>query len=320
MSTTNFQDLDPDSPEYDAAVEAAQAEEDAQREAEADPDAKPATDAEPKPDEQPTPEAEAEPAAVATEEPPAKVAGVASKDGSVVLPYTALQAERRNAKRERNAREQAERERDAIKQQLEDLKAGKKPEPELTDEEIADLAVDVPAVAKLAAERERLRKENEELAAKVPKPTTAKESDEEDPAEEAMYLIPELVTWRESDIEKFNRAAEYDAVLRKSPKWKDGDGSADYFARRYREAVRMVAAEYDLKTEDPPQPKPQSRPDPKKVIGEAERTPPQTLSDFKGGTADPTEERIDKLSPARMLDRFSAMTDEEIDAYLAKHG
>lgn len=331
MSTTNFSDLDPDSPEYEAAVEAAQAEEDAQREAEGiTPPAADGVDDKPeegepadaKPTEQPSPEAEAEAAAVAKEEAAAKVAGVASKDGSTVLPYAALQAERRAARRERNAREQAEREREELRQQLADLKAGKKPEPDgPTDEELAELAVDVPAVAKLVEERKRLREQNEALAKQVPAKPAAEEED--DPTLEAIDMVPELVKWRsDGDMEKLQRAGVIDDVLKTSPKWKDLPGTVENLAKRFKAAARMVAEEYGEAVEDKaPTPPPPSRPDPKQVIAAtAKRTAPNTLSDFKGGNADPTDERIEKMSPTRMLDRFSSMTDAEIDAHLARLG
>lgn len=95
--STNLDSLDPESPEYEAAIDAAQAAED---EANGNPE--------------PTPEEEGEPAAETTSEaqaavaedtpadeptqPAAKVAGVANKDGTKVLPYAALQAERRAAR------------------------------------------------------------------------------------------------------------------------------------------------------------------------------------------------------------------------------
>lgn len=329
--STNFQDLDPDSPEYEAAVEAAQAAEDAAREGtgqteptaedEATPEAAESEPAE-KTEQTPTePEAEAEQAAVAEGE--AKVSGVASKDGTIVLPYSALQAERRERKRERNAREQAERERDELRKQLEDAKAGKTPEPELTDEELAELAVDVPAVAKLAAERKRLREENEELAKKVPKPAADKEADEDDPILEAFDRVPILLKWRDEDIEKVKRAGVYDDVLKASPKWKDLPPTVDNLAKRFNEAARLVAEEYGIELAERPKtaaPPPPARPDPKTVIDKAPRATPQSLSDFKGGNVDRSDERIEKMSPNRMLARFSEMTDAEIDAHLRTTG
>jgi hypothetical protein len=56
------------------------------------------------------------------------------------------------------------------------------------------------------------------------------------------------------------------------------------------------------------------------VIDKAPRATPQSLSDFKGGNVDRSDERIEKMSPNRMLARFSEMTDDEIDAHLRTTG
>ena len=57
-----------------------------------------------------------------------RVAGVASKDGARVLPYAALQAERRSARQANGRATRAEQELEAARQQIADLKAGKAPE------------------------------------------------------------------------------------------------------------------------------------------------------------------------------------------------
>jgi hypothetical protein len=128
-----FRDMDPDSPEYEAALAAAQAEEDkaeGNQEATGDPedeDEGAAPDAESKEKPEPTKEA---PAATDTKtaepEKPPKPVGVASKDGSTVLPYSVVQSARSRAAAERDARVAAEARAADLEQKLADALAGKK--------------------------------------------------------------------------------------------------------------------------------------------------------------------------------------------------
>ena len=305
----NLDELDPDSPEYEAAIEAAQAEEDAARgqdEGAADEN------------DESTPEGEAQEAVAdegksADEEPqPVKVAGVASKDGSRVLPYSALKAERRAARHERNERERIEAELTAARKQIEDLKAGVTPDgDELSEEELADISVDFPKLAKV---HERFKAAQAELA-ELKKGKAQPESDD-DPVQDAIDTVPLLADWQATDAEKFARAKAIDAALQGSRKWAGRD-----LAERFAYVAKQVADEYDIQIEEEPQSKPKpNRADPKDVIDKAKRHAPNTLSDFKGGAADPQAERLERLPAAKAVARMSAMSDEEIDAHLAKFG
>lgn len=309
--STNVEDLD------DAAIEAAQAAED---EANGNLEA-----AEPD-DEQPEGEAQAavadEDAAAESEQPKdaPKVAGVASKDGAHVLPYAALQAERRAARSANAARERAEQEAAALRQQIEDLKAGKTTEAatdadELSEEELAAVAEDFPQVAKVAKQVKQLR---EQLSKLTPQ-QQAQQADAEpadDPVQEAIDSVPLLLEWQTSDPEKFARAQAIDSVTKSSPKWANKP-----LHERFAHVAKQVADEFDIPFETSPRSTPApNKADPRRVVQSAARTAPNTLSDLKGGATDQGDVRIEKLPPAAAMARMSKMTDAEIERHLAKFG
>lgn len=244
-----------------------------------------------------------------------KVAGVASKDGSRVLPYAALQSERRARAHATGRAARAEEELAAARQQIADLKAGKTDPAELSEEDVAQMESDFPDQgAKLRA----VFNQNKELKAKVPTSTRTEEVDEDDPTQEAIDQVPLLVEWQHQDVEKFERAQAIDQVLEGSPKWKNKP-----VVERFAQVAKLVAEEYDIPYEEPQQAtKPSTSPasnGTKKAIESASRTTPNTLSDFKGGAV-PNSDKVnfERLTPAVMLSRFADMTDAEMDAHLAK--
>lgn len=326
----NLYELDPDSEEFEAAVIAAQnAEDEATGNTEATPDDEPEGEAQAVAKEEP-----AEPAAEAASEPatppatePAEpdngaIAGILSADGKRVLPYVALKAERRAANHERRLRETAERERDEALQRIEDLKAGKQPEeadPGLSEEDLEDLKLIGPAGEKAVA---RLRAAEEQLS-KLKPAAAEPEAEPEDPqqaareaTQEDIDSIPLLLSWQAADPEKFGRAVVLDNALKTSRKWADKPQ-----AERFAHVTKLVADEFDIPFEQAPRTTTTpAQADPKAVLKQAAREAPNTLSDFKGGAADQSELRIDKMAPAQALARMSKMTDDELERHLARSG
>lgn len=283
--------------------------------------AAPAPSPEPTPEPTPAPT----PAPAAAEEAGAdkgKIEGVQSKDGGRVLPYSALQAERRAARAATARADRAEAEAAAAKQQLEDLKAGKAPIADITEQDVIDMEADFPAQgAKLRALWERAQA----APTAAPKPEDGK--DEDDPVlrtQELIDQVPLLLDWQHNDPDKFNRAVEHDALLLKSPKW-----AGKPAAERFEEATRRTADEYDIpfekpKASSPPAASPAPTGAPaaaKPAENEPERRNPETLSDFKSG-ATPDHGSLDLRgsNPVVLLNKFQDMSDEEIDAHLAKLG
>lgn len=309
-------DLEPGSPEWEAAVDAAQAEEDAAREG--TPPAEEADGEGNTPDSTTTDEATPTEQTTAPEKQNAP-AGVFSKDGKKVLPFAVVQAARHEKAAERQARLAAEARADALEQQLEALKSGK-PLPSEDDDPldaaVAAAAEDVPIVAELHKALKETRKQLQAMQGGK----TAQEQEQEpqgNPLQDAIDSVPALAEWQATDAEKFQRAQAIDQALKDSPKWRGKP-----LAERFAHVARQVADEYDLQIdEDEPQPTPNpNKADPRAVVARATRSNPNTLSDFKNGAPDTTPNRIDKLPPARALQRMSTMSDEEIDAHLAKFG
>lgn len=249
--------------------------------------------------------------AVTTE--PAKVEGVMSKDGSRVLPYTALQAERRSARAANARAERTEKELASARQLIEDLKAGKTPETgEVTEADVADMEANFPEHGqKMRALFER--------AKAIPKAASPQaEEPADDPVQEAIDQVPLLLNWQHGDAEKFERARDIDVVLAKSPKW-----VGKPVVERFAHVARLVADEYDIPIEPAKPSTTAAAPAAATTTAaiEAQRKPPETLSDFKGGSvADHGSADVKNMTPQALLSRMDGMTDAEIDAHLAKYG
>lgn len=266
-------------------------------------------------------EAAAAPAAGAeTQEATGKPDGVLSKDGTRVLPFAALQAERRSARAANSRAERAEQEAEQLRQQIADLKAGKATDADevVTEEKVRDAEANFPEHGKvLRALFNRAQELEKQIPAKAPSPP-AEPSD--DPVQDVIDQVPMLLEWQHGDTEKFERAREIDAVLMKSPKWKDKP-----VVDRFTEVARIVADEHDIpfptKTSSTAAPAPAPAAAPQTAAQAAQRKTPETLSEFKGGSVadhgsiDPT-----RASPQVLLARMEGMTDDEIDAHLAKYG
>jgi hypothetical protein len=280
----------------------------------------------PEPTPEPSPEPTPEPTPAPTTEPAAqdaggKVEGVASKDGTRVLPYAALQAERRSARAAAARAERAEREAEQLRQQMADIKAGKNPEGEMpTEEQIAQMEEDFPEEGK---KWRALFNKYQDLAKQVPAKGKEPEAEPgDDPVQDAIDAVPLLLEWQHGDPEKFSRAVEHDALLVKSPKWKDKPA-----VERFAEATRRTAEEFDIAFEPPPkagssaQKTPAAKAAPATPADTAPRKHPETLSDFKGGSvADHGSIDATRASPQQLLSRMEGWTDEQIDAHLAKYG
>jgi hypothetical protein len=128
----------------------------------------------------PTPAPTPEPTPAPTPQPEAsanggKPEGVLSKDGTRVLPYGALQAARQAAARAEKRAERAEKERDAAQQQIDDLKSGKKPIADLTEQDVIEMEADFPEKGK------KLRALWEKAQAAPDKPQAEDDKDERRP-------------------------------------------------------------------------------------------------------------------------------------------
>lgn len=332
----NVDELDPDSPDFEARVEAAQAAEDAEREgAGATPETPEGEgDGSAGDGEGNTPDAAAGAADTPTQgtappqetpEKPSKADGVLSKDGKKVLPWAVVHAAREEKRLEREARERAEAERDALRAENERLKSGKPDDPEgdPLDAAVEEAAADVPVVREL---HQRLKAAEAKLNAQGDKPNEAPKAGADEPQgnplQDDIDSIPLLATWQATDREKWSRAVALDNVMKDSPKWR-GKPQIE----RFRHVTKQVADEFDIAFDDDDEPAaPQnttstpSKATAKAAIERATRQQPNTLSDFKNGAPADSTPRLDKLPLHQQVDRFSQMSDEEIDAHFARLG
>jgi hypothetical protein len=342
MSAKSLDEMEVGSPEWEAEVERLQIEEDAANakvKSEVDETAKAEAEAAKLAEDAKAAEeaakAAAEAAAKAAEEAakvdPAKVddpdkpgapGGVLGKDGKTVLPYAALKGAREEARAAREEAKAARARAEVLAKEIEDLKSGKTaPAAEsLTEEELAELTEYAPKAAKVIAEAKAREQRIAELEAQVSASTkpAAKAEPEDDPVQDAIDQVPMLANWQATDKEKFERAVALDAVTRDSPKWKSKPLEA-----RFAHVAKMVAEEYDIQIPEDVKPQPTKGPskaDPVKAIAQATRTEPTTLSDFKGGAVDQTEERLERMTATAQLARVQDMSPEEFNEYLAKLG
>jgi hypothetical protein len=287
--------------------------------------------------EQPTPTPAPPPATPAPTSAPAaaqdagakdeKPKGVASKDGSSVIPYSALQAERRAARAAAGRASALEKELATAKQQLEDFRAGKAPKKEVTEEDVRQMEADYPEDGAKYRQLFEEAQAAKAAAAAAPKPPV---NDDDDPVlktQELIDTIPTLLQWQHEDgREKFDRVCDVDALYAKSPKWKDKP-----VIERFEAATKFVADEYGVEYEGPAKPKasteaaaPAAKPAAAPTAAapiEPARKNPETLSDFKHGTT-PDHGTADwsRMAPHVGVNRMLDMSDDEIDAHLAKHG
>lgn len=333
----NLSELNPESPEFAAAEEAMLRAEDEEAGKSKD-ESGPGTPA-PEPSATPAAAPAADVAAAAgtppaspAPAPAAKPVGVLGKDGKTVLPYAALAGARRESQAERQGRIAAEARVSDLQRQLDELKAGKAPAAEESSVVDDELATDYPAQAAAirALEKkvdDKLRTAREELAAAAPTPAPVAPPADADsnPTQEAIDSVPILAEWQGSKGAEWQAAVALDKALIDTPKWKSKPE-----AERFKFVAKTIADQFDLAAgaeqfgEETPSPTPQPSPprkDPDEVIKGAKRIEPQTLSDFKGGAPDASRDTLNDRTPAiRQVNSFSRMSDEEIDAHLAKLG
>jgi hypothetical protein len=266
----------------------------------------------------------------------AKPEGVASKDGKRVLPYSALTAARFEAQATKRERDAIKAENEALKAELEAAKSGKataKPEKaddELSDEELAEMEVEFPQLARVARVVKATAAKAVQPAGKDAQEPAAQQASAteptDDPVQEAIDSVPDLLTWQTNQAEhasKFQRAVDWDNTLKASPKWANKP-----MAERFAEATRLVREEFDIaepapaslkQDEDPKQQVAKRREAAQGQVQNASRRSPNTLSDLNGSARPPTDSMA-ALTPTAMLNRMLTMSNEDILASLDRAG
>jgi hypothetical protein len=266
-------------------------------------------------------------------------AGVSTKDGKGVIPYTVLKETRARASVLQQEKEQLEQEREYLKQQLEQLVQIPQPgaavpqvesNPDETLSEIADMREQARALEDDFPENAALIKRQADLLEKMYRRQLVVESNimqereaaQQDQAkavstsvQEAIDQIPELSAWQSAQGREWELALEQDRVLRKQPEW--ADKTFDERFAKVTEIVRVLMPSAAVA------PAPTLKSDPSSERPVAPTTPPvNSLSDIPGGVAPVRNhaEQVEGMSAAALGNKMAGMTQDQLMDYLSSFG
>lgn len=271
-----------------------------------------------------------DPAATAADSQQEKV--IQAPDGKHTIPYSVLTAERERASR-------AEQMLQAQAEEIARLRAGgesvatgdgKDASAVLSDADMASLEQDLPDVAKAlkaqAATINQLNGAVNTLQREMAVKQHAEVAQVQDEIEAAILATPELKSWRDAafaaetpDPLMWNRAADLDAMLRNDPAWRDRP-----VAERFAHVAKSVKLHYG----DTTQPQDTNASLHNKAAAalaaaSANGTKvPTSMGAIPGGTMPPVDEAaaLDSKSGVELMDDFSKLTPDQIEAKLARAG
>lgn len=292
---------------------------------------------------EPAQDAKAEPAATDTNQQTAEqeqsdqsdeadAAGVATKDGKHVIPYSVLKNERERATRaEQLAQEMRERV-EALEQMV---KAGNQgantgegartdPQPaesDLSSEDLEALKEDFPTVYKAVmasmAKAQALEAKLQPVEESVRNAQYDQARSTAETVQEAIDSVPKLAHIQATDADAFELAKQFDATLRTQKAWADRP-----LAERFQKVTEMVEAaigSIDVPGAPPPSPSAEDlrKAAMAKAAGSKQRSVPTSLSEFPAGQPPAQDERdaAEQLSPLQLAEKFSRMTPDQMDAY-----
>jgi hypothetical protein len=254
--------------------------------------------------------AETQPAAEKSAEKPAVEEKPAETDKPKGKAGQALRASRIAEQKAREAATAAQAERDALKAELDTLKA-KAPqsdEDDMSDEEIASLESDFPLAAKAAKLAKKLAAQMKAQPVEAKKEAPKADPDFEPPILPAdLQAIvdqnDDLLDWQhDPDQTRFQMATAADGLLSRHPKWKDKP-----LQERFAEVVRRVNAEL---AEAPAATKDDK--DVAALIDAAPRRTAKSVGEIGGGGG--KQPLVDDVS------RFRSMSAEDVEAELMTRG
>lgn len=267
----------------------------------------------------PAPAAESASPGAGSDDQPA--AGVATKSGKGVLPYTVLQQERQERQhwktqaltlQERLQQAEAElqdlRNRGTTQQQADALA-------DLTDDEIEAASADYPLLGRVARALKSMPRQVA-APAQAPAPAPADPQDQADDTAAAVHAamepLPLLSKWQQTGGVVWARAVELDNALQSDPEFRGRS-----LSERFAEVQTRLAAELGMSV---PSASPAPAPAPTAAAPAPQPEPfrPNTLSDLQGGArtaADPINADADGMALAR---RFSQMSPDQIAAAIRR--
>ncbi len=234
---------------------------------------------------------------------------ILAKNGKHTIPYEVLEQARNEAKqlREQLAQsQQAQAERDKLQALME--KHGINPDvdsDDISQEELEQLAQDYPDLGKsIAAIARKLQKLEPQVAPQQVQPTL-------NPVQAALQAVPDLVSWREKDQDRFDFAIIVDEKLQSDPAWQGK--SLD---ERFAEAARRTKLAFGDEVQAPPA----------KVPGKGAEKPADFIPSSPSALgqthhAAPTGvERYGAMSQTELIGEMGAMTDAQMEALLEQSG
>lgn len=174
---------------------------------------------------------------------------VLSKDGKHTIPYEVLENQRKRAQALEAENQQLKAiaaERDKLQAALDKngIQLTAEEVEGKTDDELAELMEDFPAIGKVFAKySNRINELEGRLAEKAQPETNAKNE-----VMTAFESIPELVSWKEGDQDRLDYAIARDAELMSDPIWQ-----AKPVRERFQEAVRRTQSAFGDKVSQPAQ-------------------------------------------------------------------
>ncbi|MFM5588893.1 hypothetical protein ACET65_18285 [Aeromonas rivipollensis] len=234
---------------------------------------------------------------------------ILAKSGQHTIPYEVLEQARNEVKVLREqlaASQQAQAERDKLQALME--KHGINPDvdpDDISQEELEQLAQDYPDLGKsIAAIARKLQKLEPQVAPQQVQPTL-------NPVQAALQAVPDLVSWREKDQDRFDFAIIVDEKLQADPAWQGK--SLD---ERFAEAARRTKLAFGDEVQAPPA----------KVPGKGAEKPADFIPSSPSALgqthhAAPTGvERYGAMSQTELIGEMGAMTDAQMEALLEQAG
>ncbi|WP_323948812.1 hypothetical protein [Aeromonas caviae] len=233
---------------------------------------------------------------------------ILAKSGQHTIPYEVLEQARNEAKqlREQLAQsQQAQAERDKLQALME--KHGINPDvdpDDISQEELEQLAQDYPDLGKSIAAIASKLKRLEQHAAPQPVPLAI------NPVQAALQAVPDLMSWRDKDPDRFDFAIIVDEKLQADPAWQ-GKSLDERFAEAARRTKLAFGDEVIPPTKAPG----------KEADKPADFIPSSPSALGQTHHAAPTGvERFGAMSQTELIGEMGAMTDAQMEALLEQAG
>lgn len=261
--------------------------------------------------------------------------GVATKNGSHIIPYSVLKSERERATRAEQLLQETQARLAEIQAQSTGTTGAKtgesaRTEPnsfasDLSPEDLELLKEDFPTVYKAIkaaeAQFQLLESKLQPVENSVRQAEAERVKSVTESVQDAIDSIPKLSHIQATDPEAFNLAVQFDAALRDQPAW-----AGKSFAERFQKATEMVEAaigEIKVPGQVPPAQKTpeQLKAEALQAAAKATKTNrtnvPTSLSEAPAGIPAAQDERqaADEMSPLQLAEKFASMTPDQMDAY-----